>query len=234
MSKTVAAHLQRFFTKWLLMIAAVLLVLQIGLITIKVIFGGETSDVFTSAFDTFSVVMIIFGVITVYPYLNRLAFHGVTRKNYLKGTIEAAIKTTFFSLIIALVFLGLEYVAIKAFQLPFDEAFRLGGFGDNLLIASVGYYLSLLTTFFIGWAIGLSFYKLDWIGGTVAIILSMFLFGLLEYFWENEFLQITINGISFDSFWESHLIVSLVGTLVMIIALFALIRSLVRNIALNL
>ncbi|MBR7554078.1 hypothetical protein ACFFJI_04840 [Allobacillus sp. GCM10007491] len=233
MSNLVTAHLQRLFTKVLLIVAAVILVLQIGIIVINTIVGGETEGAFTSTFDTFSVVMIIFGIITVYPHLNRLAFHGVTRKNYLKGTIEAAIKATFLALIIALLFIGLEYIAIKVFQLPFDETIRLGGFGDNLLIASIGFYLSLLTTFFIGWAIGLAFYKFDWIVGTIAIIISMFLFGLLDYFWENEFVQITIYGISFDSFWESHLIVSLIGTLVLIVGLLTIIRNLVRNIALN-
>lgn len=157
MSKLVTNDLQRFFATWILIVATVLLVLQIGVTIVKVIFSVETGDVFTTAFDAYSVVMIVFGVMAVYPYLTLLAFHGVTRKNYLKGTIAAAIKTTFLSLLIALVFLGLAYVAKNVFQLPINGTLELGGFGENLLLASVGYYLSSLAIFFIGWTIGLSF-----------------------------------------------------------------------------
>lgn len=234
MSKLVTNDLQRFFATWILIVATVLLVLQIGVTLVKVIFSVETGDVFTTAFDAYSVVMIVFGVMAVYPYLTLLAFHGVTRKNYLKGTIAAAIKTTFLSLLIALVFLGLAYVAKNVFQLPINGTLELGGFGENLLLASVGYYLSSLAIFFIGWTIGLSFYRLGWFGGTIAIIISLFLFGILDYFWENEFLVITINGIDFNNFWESHFFISLTGTLIILVGLFITIRSLTRNIALEL
>lgn len=51
MSKLVTNDLQRFFATWILIVATVLLVLQIGVTIVKVIFSVETGDVFTTAFE---------------------------------------------------------------------------------------------------------------------------------------------------------------------------------------
>lgn len=51
-----------FFATWILIVATVLLVLQIGVTIVKVIFSVETGDVFTTAFDAYSVCHVVFGV----------------------------------------------------------------------------------------------------------------------------------------------------------------------------
>ena len=222
-SKQVSEDQFKTYLKWLLVILAAATVLHVGTLIITQIFTGAVIEIYSSFYDVSSIFMLVVGIMAVYPGLRQYAFHGVSRISYFKGTLSAAAKISVVSLLLALIASLIQYGFLQMGSIGDDAVLVLGdSHGDNIFTASVGYLLSIFTTFLVGWAIGLAFYKHGVLTGVLSVIASMFFFGLMEYFWEKMDTEVNINGIEithtnppfYVSFPLSLLIMVIVGYLV--------------------
>lgn len=154
------------------LIYLVLYVVALGLFSAYLAYQHGLDQV-SVQIDTFAIVtkvfLLIMGVVNFTVTFKDYLVQGVTRKEYLVGTLSAiAILSIGFTALLTVIYLVVNYVNGNQIET-----------GDTtlLMLASLLLYY---TYFIIGWFVGMCFVKYRVIGGIISVIISAGCIGVME------------------------------------------------------
>jgi len=236
---------------WSLWFVGILLAIHIVMIVISVNTGDSLGDFLFYSHGSAKIYMLVIGIISTYGFLTHYAHHGVTRKDYFKGSAIAAAGVALAIGVIATSLTGLEYVVMEMtdIQGTLDRSLSAVEIGNNSIsielpkamlessilvhsnnwIASLFLYvLNILTCYVAGWLIGSGFYRFGWIIGLGFILLSLIFIVTGDLLWGTELGEPLSDWLPFDSislpFYGSFL-----GNLFIIAIMLLLIRLATQN-----
>lgn len=235
---------------WALWAFAIVIVITIVKNIIIAKTGADISGFLTSYSQTANVYMLVIGIISATGLLPYFINHGITRKDYFKGSTIGAIALSLTITILFIIIALVERAVIKMLNLslqldPSSGAGFASEAGDplivNLLLVIVDapsalsaeggllmfliFSLNLLTYYVIGWMISSAFIRLKVIGGLAFIVLSLLFFTGRNIIWGYNF----GNIVSFAPVDVSPFI-SMLGTIVIIGISLYFVRLLTRKI----
>lgn len=168
--------------KWTIWYLAFVLFAQIAHIILVYYYIYDDSTVrgfLTFLFDSAKVYMMVIGVISVYSFLSYYVGQGVTRKDYFKGSVLAALGLTVTIILLSTVFTYLQYGALEMFQLShlLSDEFLDGNRWDLM----IHYLLSIFIYYLSGYLVGIGFYRYHWIAGLGFIAFFLLSVSALEW-----------------------------------------------------
>ncbi|GAB3046833.1 hypothetical protein [Virgibacillus ainsalahensis] len=235
---------------WTLWFIGFVLAARIITIIVLVNTGNSMGNFLHFAHGSTKIYMLVIGIISIYGFLEFYVNHGVTRRDYFKGSFLAAAGISMALTLISATLTGVEYIILEltnissviepvtgdnqiGFYIPkeiFDSSILLNS--TNWLLSMIMFVLNILTFYVIGWIIGAGYYRYGWIigFGFVAIgIASIFTSDLL---WGTEIEEPLSNWLPFDSI-NLPLYGSIIGNIILIGILLSAIRLLTKRIAIK-
>lgn len=220
--------------------------------------GSPHEDFYVSSNISSNIYIFIIGIIGAYAFLPIYVQNGVTRKDYFKGAIFAAIGISVAIVLFSVLLTGLEYLLVKFANLPLEidhsNINNIAGDDDDNMIATIvkmmvvspyvslsGNWLlslvvssfNLITSYLIGWLIGAGYYRYGWFIGLGFIALSIVLMMSWDMLWGipvSEPLSTWIGASSLDL----PVLVSFLGAFVIIGIILTIIRTLTRKVVVKL
>ena len=179
--------------------------LAVGGITVALFLTGSLSDLFFQV-DTFviatKVFLIILGAVTFYSTFKDYILQGVTRKEYVVGSLTAiAILCIFFTAVLTVVYLTVQ--TMKNVNIIVDDFVILM---TASLVIFFAYYV-------IGWFLGMAYLKYKIIGQTISFIFAVIAIVLMELTTNIGFSSL-VEGIEITSPTSIPLIYNLLSTVI--------------------
>ena len=211
-----------------------LMVLGISL-AVQVLLWIFTGDVYLSGREPGALVrgpgqifMLIIGIVTGIYAISFFIRQGVTRLNFLWGTILAAcaiaLSLQILGIILHLISLGLGQVFSLHFADPSAEIGALSSLG----VQTLANILVFLVFFAMGWIIGLSFYRFRLIAGLASILAGLFLMSTISSLWGQGF-EFVIPGLRLPRIQNPGVFTAFGITLVSLVGQFGILYGLIRK-----
>lgn len=156
--------------------------------------------------DTFSIVtkvfLLILGIVNFTITFSDFLVQGVTRKEYLAGTLSAiVILALSFTVLLTAIYLITGYFKGQTFD------------AENTVLLMAASWLLYYAYFIIGWFIGMCFVKYRIVGGIISIIISGACIILMEISTSIGFASL-INGSEITNPMSIPLVYNLLGTII--------------------
>lgn len=239
--------------KWSIWYISILLFVHITIIIISVNLTDTFGDFLAFSYGSSKIYMLVIGILSAYAFLTFYINHGITRKDYFKGTAISALAISISLAIIAAVLNVIEYVILRLINIEHilepsmenshiqnaDQSISIDLTGlvvsgssfinsSNWLVSLIVYSMTIFIAYLIGWLIGVGYYRFGWIIGFGFIALAIIMSTLLDLLWGNELAEPLSNWLAFDL--NIPLVVSILGTLVLIGMTLWFIRFLTRDV----
>lgn len=241
--------------KWSIWYISILLLVHITMVIIAVNLTGTFGDFLAFSYGTSKVYMLVIGILSAYAFLTFYVNHGITRIDYFKGTVISALAISISLTFIAAVLNVIEYVIFQVINIEHvldstmgnshiqnaDQSISIDLTGmmvsgssfidsNNWLVSLIVYSMTIFIAYLIGWLIGVGYYRFGWIIGFGFIALAIIMSTLLDLLWgqENGLVKSLSNWLAFDL--NVPLVVSILGTLVLIGLTLWFIRLLTRDV----
>jgi len=210
-----------FFTQgsWAMTFLGIMLIIQMVKMVTSLFNGSDLNSYYAATFIASNIFMLVIGIISPIGFIPHFVSHGVTRKDYFKGTvlgtiglalaipIISAVVSSILSLIEKLLNLSLSMVPFEGKDIA-EEGNLIADIilsiiftpyvdlGSNWLLALFVFALNIFTYYVAGWFIGSAFCRL----GILGILSIPAAFILI--FVEDLFISISL-GLPVPSFAES-------------------------------
>lgn len=219
------------------------------------------NDDFTSDFLLFSnvssrIYMLVIGIISAYGFLTFYVNHGITRKDYFRGSAIASLGLAFVIALIIIIITSIEFFIIDTFHLPavlenaatstvdisgdpimtqilvllLDPTYVLTGKG--WLMAFVVSGITMFIFYLIGWLIGVGYYRYGWIIGFSFIAIAIISACTLTLFWAEGLDDHLSNWLPFASI-NLPFYGSIIGSVILASILLWLIRFITKNVTIK-
>lgn len=233
---------------WTLWFLGILFIINIGKVVLAFLQVNKVDTFYNSVFVAANIYMLVIGILCFY-FLTYFVENGVTRKEYFKGSLLAAIGISIMIPIIALVISTIEKLILQNFL-----AFNVTDFSNavtesdghfiadfilsivltpyvdpdtNWILALAVFSLNIFIYYILGWFIGVSFYRFKTLVGLGAIALSMvaslFIDSLLRASVQLPLLE------TFANIGQMSTIISLACIFISIVIILLLIRQITKR-----
>ncbi|WP_188208194.1 hypothetical protein [Alkalibacillus aidingensis] len=215
--------------KWAFIFLSVILLIQISFTVISLLKEFSRGDFLLFSYNSTPIFMLIIGIISAYSFLPTYVKQGVTRKDYfLGGTLSGAgvaVGLTVSSILITLI----EHEVIGLLNAETQLDTWTNQMGGTWLSAFVFYCFSIIIFYYIGWLIGVGYYRYGWVVGFGFIAVAIVFMMVTDFLWESEVWKNSSDWLPLEL---SHISVmlSVVGSLIVITVLLILIRTITRRI----
>lgn len=208
---------------WSLIFLGIILAIHIVMIVASLNIGDAMGDFLFFSHGSAKIYMLVIGIISTYGFLTHYAHHGVTRKDYFKGSAIAAAGVALAIGVIAAALTGLEYIvmgmadiqgtldrslagnaikignnsiSIEFLKLIFESSVLVHS--SNWIVSLFMYSLNILTYYAAGWLIGSGFYRFGWFIGLGFILLSLLFITTGDVLWGTELGEPLSDWLPFD------------------------------------
>lgn len=216
--------------KWSLWFFSILFVIHLGRLYLL---NEETAPIvgfFVFSRYSVNIFMLVCGIMLVYAFMGQHVQQGISRKDWYKGTVMAALGLALFVTLVPLAINGMQYVLAQFISWPveFGSAIAFTSV-TGWLAATASFFFNALTYYLIGWLIGIGYYRFGWILGFGFIGLASIAFTINDFFW-------TDNGLSSTIPWVLQITgnpgfaVAVIGSMILIAVLFATMHLLTRRV----
>ncbi|PKR77614.1 hypothetical protein CEY16_06660 [Halalkalibacillus sediminis] len=219
--------------KWVVIYVFFIIFFHIALLILAVNYDFEQGDFLTFSYGSAPIVMLIVGLMSAYTFLPILVNHGVTRKDYFIG---GAISGAGVSIILALVATVISlagYGVWGLLNIQYEMDSLVNKMGGNWLSAIIFYSVSILIVYYIGWLIGVGYYRYGWKKGFFFIGVAIVLMMVTDFLWEGDIYKGFADWLPFAGS-EFSLPISLLGSAVLITILLVVIRRITKYVSIKL
>lgn len=243
------------WTVWFLGIITIVHLVK-ALIAIKM--GSSQEDFLVSSFVSSNMFLLVIGIIAVFGFLPFFVKNGITRKDFFKGSVLAAIGLALLLISYSLLITGIEYAIVHFTNIPLviDNS-TTGTFSQgegDILIARIikmvfvspfialdnNWFVSILlvglnfiSSYSFGMLIGSGYYRYGWVAGFGFIGISIVLMILWDLLWGSE-LGEPLSGLLGIKSLELPVIASAIGSVLIIAVILRLIRGLTSRVVIKL
>lgn len=179
-----------------------------------------------------NIFMLVVGIMSAYVFMSRHIQQGVSRKDSYLGTALAALALSAFATLVPLTVNGLQHLLAETISLPVEldtvSAFETTG---GWFAAAIALFLNTLTFFLAGWVISIGYYRFGWIAGFGFIALSFVIFGLNDYLWKPNTAD-AMEWLPYNPL-EANFWLTALGSSVLILLLFSLMRLLTKRVTIK-
>ncbi|PAV28263.1 hypothetical protein CIL05_18015 [Virgibacillus profundi] len=242
---------------WSVWFIGFVLLAHIVMITVSLNTGSALGDYLLFSHSSAKIYMLVIGIISAYAFLTFYVNHGVTRKDYFRGSALAAVGVAIAISLIATLLSGLEYMIIEMTNLPvtLDRSLADGSIesSDNSIsivlpkeiisssilvhssswfVSMLMYSLNILSLYVIGWLIGAGYYRFGWVIGFGFIAIALVSIVIGDLLWGTELGEPLSNWLPFDSISLS-LWGSVAGSIVLIGIILSFIRIITRRVTIK-
>ncbi|AUD13199.1 MULTISPECIES: hypothetical protein [Planococcus] len=230
--RRVAAAVFSDMFKWSLWFFSILFVIHL----VRVFWlNGDTNQIegfFVFSQYSVNIFMLVVGIMSAYVFMSRHIQQGVSRKDSYLGTALAALALSAFATLVPLAVNGLQHLLAETISLPVEldtvSAFETTG---GWFAAAIALFLNTLTFFLAGWVISIGYYRFGWIAGFGFIALSFVIFGLNDYLWKPNTAD-AMEWLPYNPL-EANFWLTALGSSVLILLLFSLMRLLTKRVTIK-
>ncbi|WP_188208193.1 hypothetical protein [Alkalibacillus aidingensis] len=145
---------------------------------------SSIENIMVFSLEWFKIYMLVIGLLSVYVFLSQTVSHGVSRWNYYRGTLLAAIGIIVTYMIVIALLTLIEILVIQFIEVPVE--INQVAFGEMAQLV-IHYFVISLLYYVVGWMITAGFYRFGWLIGLGFIIIGFVTIMIADYFWgENE------------------------------------------------
>lgn len=192
-------------------------------------YSFELGNLFAFSYLSIPVYMLVIGIIAGSYFMPFLVKHGVTRKDYFRGTAMAALSLSAALVIIFLLLSVLENGVYTLLNIPITfKTFNQELGSNGIVLDKVVYILNILTYYLLGWLIYLGYYRFKWMIGLGFTALAILFASLHGFIWGDKL--IPMLGIELAQGTQIPILTSVLATMVLIGVILGLIRLMTKRV----
>lgn len=202
-------------------------------------FIANRNDANVEGFFVFSsysaaIFMLVCGIIAAFGFMAYFVQHGISRKDMFFGLIIGAFGLAIAVTVVPLAIHAIEHLISNFISMPVKS--------DSLTIfertsgwfSAIGvFFLNVFTYYLVGWLIGIGYYRFNWLIGLGFVGLAIVALSLNGFFWGEAGLSTIIPWIPYIP-TEASLLMSVIGSLLLIAVLIIATRMLTKRIPIKL